>query len=66
MSKHATRALADILRCELSQWGVSVHDIQPGFFRQVFRFDLKDILTVLLSFNILVLFVQEMVVHTRT
>jgi NADP-dependent 3-hydroxy acid dehydrogenase YdfG len=42
MSKHATRALADILRCELSQWGVSVHDIQPGLFRQVVSFELKE------------------------
>jgi NAD(P)-dependent dehydrogenase (short-subunit alcohol dehydrogenase family) len=33
MSKHATTALANILRYELSQWRVTVHDIQPGFFR---------------------------------
>jgi NAD(P)-dependent dehydrogenase (short-subunit alcohol dehydrogenase family) len=43
MSKHATTALANALRFELSQWGISVHDIQPGFFRQVFSFELKDI-----------------------
>lgn len=33
MSKHATTALANVLRYELSQWGISVHDIQPGLFR---------------------------------
>jgi NAD(P)-dependent dehydrogenase (short-subunit alcohol dehydrogenase family) len=35
MTKHAATALADILRYELQQWGITVHDIQPGFFRQV-------------------------------
>nr|AGM32830.1 Rossmann-fold NAD(P)(+)-binding protein [Coptotermes formosanus] len=33
MTKHAATALADVLRCELRQWGITVHDIQPGFFR---------------------------------
>jgi hypothetical protein len=35
MSKHAATALANVLRFELKQWGITVHDIQPGFFRQV-------------------------------
>jgi len=35
MSKHAAIALANVLRFELKQWGITVHDIQPGFFRQV-------------------------------
>jgi NAD(P)-dependent dehydrogenase (short-subunit alcohol dehydrogenase family) len=35
MTKHAATALANVLRFELQQWGVTVHDVQPGFFRQV-------------------------------
>ena len=35
MSKYAATALANVLRFELKQWGITVHDIQPGFFRQV-------------------------------
>ena len=35
MTKHAAVALANIFRFELKQWGITVHDIQPGFFRQV-------------------------------
>jgi NAD(P)-dependent dehydrogenase (short-subunit alcohol dehydrogenase family) len=35
MSKHAATALAEVLRFELQQWGITVHDIQAGFFRQV-------------------------------
>ena len=35
MSKHAAVALANVLRFELKQWGITVHDIQPGGFRQV-------------------------------
>jgi hypothetical protein len=36
MTKHAATALATVLRFELKHWGITVHDIQPGFFRQVF------------------------------
>ena len=35
MTKHAVFALANVLRFELKQWGITVHDIQPGAFRQV-------------------------------
>jgi NADP-dependent 3-hydroxy acid dehydrogenase YdfG len=35
MTKHAVTALANVLRFELKQWGITVHDIQPAFFRQV-------------------------------
>jgi NAD(P)-dependent dehydrogenase (short-subunit alcohol dehydrogenase family) len=38
MTKHAATALADVLRMELKQWGITVHDLQPGFFRQVVSF----------------------------
>jgi NAD(P)-dependent dehydrogenase (short-subunit alcohol dehydrogenase family) len=38
MSKHAAVALADVLRFELKKWGITVHDIQPTFFRQVVYF----------------------------
>lgn len=33
MTKHAATALADVLRMELKYWGITVHDLQPGFFR---------------------------------
>jgi NAD(P)-dependent dehydrogenase (short-subunit alcohol dehydrogenase family) len=35
ITKHAATALANVLRFELKQWGITVHDVQPGFFRQV-------------------------------
>jgi len=35
MSKHAATALANVLRFELKQWGITLHDFQPGPFRQV-------------------------------
>jgi NAD(P)-dependent dehydrogenase (short-subunit alcohol dehydrogenase family) len=38
MSKHAAVALADTLRFELEKWGITVHDIQPTLYRQVFYF----------------------------
>ncbi|XP_018006346.2 short-chain dehydrogenase/reductase family 9C member 7 [Hyalella azteca] len=33
MSKHAVVALSDGLRCELRPWNISVHSIEPGFYR---------------------------------
>jgi NAD(P)-dependent dehydrogenase (short-subunit alcohol dehydrogenase family) len=33
MSKHAATALANVLRFELKQWGITLHDFQPGPFR---------------------------------
>jgi len=35
MSKHAATALAEVLRFDLQQLGITVHDIQQGYFRQV-------------------------------